>query len=197
MKSSLTESWREQDTAFQRRFGTELPFAWLLRKFHAPEWIRFYALPQAQRAVETSDDNGEAIRRFHEIATALFGELNTLVMVLVPIRKFNGKYGRYKLTSVARLGFHLIVSDLRDETDDSGIAFDLYGGMQVICSDNITRLTSLAMTDEVLQFLLVSDAGEIIAPYDGGFDIICSNIERRDQLKHQFSDWISPRHDGL
>jgi hypothetical protein len=38
---------------------------------------------------------------------------------------------------------------------------------------------------------------EVFAPYDGGVDLIFSNVERRDQYRQRFSAWLSARPDGL
>jgi len=37
----------------------------------------------------------------------------------------------------------------------------------------------------------------IIAPYDGGVDLILKDIETRNIYKQKYSDWLSQREDGL
>lgn len=37
----------------------------------------------------------------------------------------------------------------------------------------------------------------IVAPYDGGVDIILDTTENRDKIKSRYQDWLSPREDGL
>ena len=37
----------------------------------------------------------------------------------------------------------------------------------------------------------------ILAPYDGGMDIIVESQEKRDELKVKYKDWLSTREDGM
>ena len=37
----------------------------------------------------------------------------------------------------------------------------------------------------------------VIAPYDGGVDVIVDSTEKRDRLKAKYVDWLSDREDGM
>ena len=37
----------------------------------------------------------------------------------------------------------------------------------------------------------------IVAPYDGGVDIIVDTENKRDNLKIKYKDWLSKRKDGM
>lgn len=51
--------------------------------------------------------------------------------------------------------------------------------------------------DEVRAFMISFEQNIIIAPYDGGIDIIIFNDAKRNELINKYNDWLSPRADGL
>ncbi len=44
---------------------------------------------------------------------------------------------------------------------------------------------------------MISFEQNIIAPYDGGIDLIIFNDAKRNELINKYKDWLSPRADGL
>jgi hypothetical protein len=51
--------------------------------------------------------------------------------------------------------------------------------------------------DKACAILMHPKTGEVVAPYDGGFDVICRDGPSAATLKHIFAPWLSDRADGL
>ena len=55
-----------------------------------------------------------------------------------------------------------------------------------------------AIADDEIRAMFVSPSKKcVIAPYDGGVDVIVESTEKRDILKQKYIDWLSNREDGL
>ena len=51
--------------------------------------------------------------------------------------------------------------------------------------------------DQLRAFFISEEKKLIIAPYDGGVDLILKDTETRNIYKRKYSDWLSQREDGL
>jgi len=51
--------------------------------------------------------------------------------------------------------------------------------------------------DEFRAMLICPKRNCIVAPYDGGMDIIVDSEEKRDILKVKYRDWLSAIDDGM
>jgi hypothetical protein len=54
------------------------------------------------------------------------------------------------------------------------------------------------IADDQLKAMFISiERKYIVAPYDGGIDIILDSIEMRDHYKNKYTSWLSAQPDGL
>ena len=55
-----------------------------------------------------------------------------------------------------------------------------------------------AIADDEIRAMFVSPSKKcVIAPYDGGVDVIVDSTQKRDRLKVKYKDWLSDREDGI
>ena len=55
-----------------------------------------------------------------------------------------------------------------------------------------------AIADDKIRAMFVSPTSKcVIAPYDGGVDVIVGSTEKRDNLKAKYKKWLSFRKDGM
>ncbi len=55
-----------------------------------------------------------------------------------------------------------------------------------------------AIADDETRALFVSmEKNVLVAPYDGGIDLILKDSETRDNYKKKYKQWLSERDDGL
>ncbi len=91
----------------------------------------------------------------------------------------------------------MLDSDVRDAEEDEGVTFDLYGGIKQSNSREVELLLASIMRDEIMQTVMIADNGNVIAPYEGGFDIFSDRTDEIDRLRGLFPTWLPDRPDGL
>ncbi|ENN88424.1 hypothetical protein RHSP_75525 [Rhizobium freirei PRF 81] len=136
-------------------------------------------------------------RYFDAIGSSLFGAKDLLVSVFVPVIKFNGESGRYRYSSMTSVGSKLVESDIIDEEEEEGVTFGLYGSVEKFSSLKIEQMVLKIMRDEIMQAVMISREGNVIAPYEGGFDVFSDRIGEVDRLRGLFPAWLSDGSDGL
>ncbi|AYG70172.1 hypothetical protein CCGE531_29480 (plasmid) [Rhizobium sp. CCGE531] len=137
------------------------------------------------------------LRRFKAIESALFVRKDTSVSIFAPVIRYHGESGGYRPDAMSSVRLKLIDTDITDEEEEKGITFDLYGGVKEINSSEIELLVTAIMQDEIMQTVMIAHNGNVIAPYEGGFDVFSDRVEEIDRLRGQFPTWLSDRFDGL
>ncbi|SCB23901.1 hypothetical protein GA0061102_1009136 [Rhizobium miluonense] len=135
------------------------------------------------------------LRRFDAIGSSLFGTNDLSILVFAPVIKYDGERGRYHPDAMSSVGLKLVDADVTDEEDGKGVTFDLYGGVKQINSSEIELLVAAIMRDEIMQTVMIAHNGNVIAPYEGGFDIFSDRVEEIDRLRGLFPTWLSDRSD--
>jgi len=107
-------------------------------------------------------------RRFEAIESSLFGANASAVSLFVPIVRHNGETGRYHPEVMSSLGLKLVDANITDQEEDEGVTFDLYSGANGINSFEIELLLTGIMQDEIMQFVMIAQSGNVIAPHEGG-----------------------------
>ena len=189
--------WRNHGSTFHRCFPGIPPLGWKLRSFFPSKWARFYAHPSGDRPITARGEREEMLRRFYAIESSLFVRNDLSVSVFAPVIKYDGEIGRYRPDALSSVGLKLVDADITDDEDDKGVAFDLSGGVKEINSSEIELLVAAIMRDEIMQTVLIAHNGNIIAPYEGGFDIFSNRVEEINRLRGLFPTWLSERSDGL
>lgn len=75
--------------------------------------------------------------------------------------------------------------------------FDIYIKSDKWKRNSKNEILKAIADDEIRAMFICPLKDCIIAPYDGGVDIIVDSIEKRDELKLKYKDWLSEREDGL
>jgi hypothetical protein len=172
--------WRE----WQARYGAVPPLAHCLRPDDSGHnWIRFHALPFAQRYAENANEHREILRRAERLAAEMLGTGSACWLV---------HFGTRRWPSPAP-HTNLVVPE-----PDEG--FDWVG--RVTQShwrpSRFTRLLADIASDRTGPILWMNrETGAIFAPYDGGFDLFPASADVREQLRERYADWLSDRPDGL
>ena len=97
--------------------------------------------------------------------------------------------------------FHKVLTiDLqkeRPEEYEEELYFDIYVKSENLENGNRDEILK-AIADDEIRAMFVSPSNKcIIAPYDGGVDVIVDSMEKRDSLKVIYKDWLSDREDGM
>ncbi|MCB9636503.1 MAG: hypothetical protein H6721_30710, partial [Sandaracinus sp.] len=80
------------------------------------------------------------------------------------------------------------------EPDDDLETRVVFHAAKVTWQDGAFDDAILAVAEDRRRVLWMNDAtGEVLAPYDGGFDLVLTHRARRDALREQWKSWVAPR----
>ncbi|MGD1842434.1 MAG: hypothetical protein ACFB0B_16320 [Thermonemataceae bacterium] len=184
---------------WQKNYPDALPLGYDLREVYTNRWLRIHSLPASKRYAETEEEYQTILYRQNQLMEDLIGEGTELVTLF-------GLYGdeitddAYKALSdfssfdkVASLDLH----QTRPTIHEEGTYLDIYIKIERWhkgSKDVILR----AIADDTLRMLFICPSKQcIIAPYDGGVDVIVTPATQRDTLKKKYHAWLSKRTDGL
>ena len=85
----------------------------------------------------------------------------------------------------------------RPEEYEDKMNFDIFVKIENWKKDSRNEILKAIADDEIRAILICSSRNCIIAPYDGGVDIIVDTYEKRDELKKKYKKWFSERKDGM
>lgn len=164
---------------------------------HASRWLRFYGLPGGDLPDGKDSEIAQILDRFARLSQALYKDRDTSVCIISPVRKYEGKESQYRGAVVEDHGLRPIQLGLIDEADERGFTFDLYGTTLRLSEPSITAIVSDIAKDRIMQSIICSDAGDVLSPYEGGFDVIAQDLSKLTELKSEFPEWQSTETTGL
>jgi hypothetical protein len=156
---------------------TRLPDRWL--RIHS---LRAFSIPASQRYARNEAEMAEVLRRHHTVFRDLIGDGGRCVLV-------HTDYGEVARPAALRGD---VFNTLKEE--DSELADDFPQRMAAFAysEGELDEVLVAVANDEVRLVLVVGiDARCILAPYDGGMDIIVETRERRDELRRRYATWLS------
>jgi hypothetical protein len=159
------------------------PIAYLFKQRLANRWARIHSLPKSKRYAETKEERAEILRRQNTIIHQLIGKDTEIRVVSLWMNDDNPLF---TMRQMDRLG---MIALAEHETE-----YDLY-----------TYVTDWEPPDDILLTMIADDAMRafligpdcLIAPYDGGMDVILKDPYTTWEFKRKYKDWLSPREDGL
>ncbi|MGR3480102.1 DUF3885 domain-containing protein [Salipiger marinus] len=180
--------------AWRRVFGEVPPLGHILRREFFCHWARFHALPDSKRYADTQDEWFAVLSRANTLATECFGEH---AQVWVATGKITELPTESKDLPV-RMGMTEAMTwiDYREEpVDQSKITF--FAVEYDWKPKSLDGLFGEIANDEGRAILFSEDARTVLAPYDGGFDIISFQPGKIQQLENTYRAWMSSGPDKL
>jgi hypothetical protein len=176
-----------------------------LFKHHLKErWLRIHSLPDAKRYAETPEEWAILLER----QNTLFADLmpnNAKICIVSGIYSNADKvlekdvfdtlpYSKIlKFKELDVLDFHAISGDWFDE----GMKFTPCFTEEIYAPHKFDSILKSIANDEWRLFFLDPKTRTIIAPYDGGVDIIFGEKHPLSIFKEKYRNWLSERDDGL
>ncbi|MEP4052116.1 MAG: hypothetical protein ABJN22_07720 [Litorimonas sp.] len=187
------ELWRQQ-------FADIPPVGFLLRQNLPENWARFHALPLSKRYADTEDETAIILNRANSLMRDLFVGSNEIWLAssrpdqapntisYEPQRFVEEKFNLPRLFS------------WQDPTDEPDAR-----ATWSTCADRIPwrngcldqTFKKIADEEEYGIILTSHDMKTVLAPYDGGFDLIIFDSHRKHELVQKYLEWLSPRDDKL
>ena len=172
----------------------------IFRHRYPDRWFRIHSLPESKRCAQTPQQWAILLERQNAIITDLLG-CSSKIMLVTNTYGWQGdsKAGEreiitdYNLTLLDKIALHQLYPDQYDEGQFIIPAFS----EQVWQPQKFDELLKAIAQDELTAFFVAKNGDCLIAPYDGGVDLVMKDEATRNKFKHKYSDWLSARADGL
>ncbi|MCU4157452.1 hypothetical protein J1N10_15855 [Carboxylicivirga sp. A043] len=184
---------------WQKEYPNSFPIRHELKWIYENRWFRIHSLPESKRYAETEDEYKIILDRQNQLIEDLIGEKTEFVIVY-------GLYSNHltndKPTDQTDFGefnkaLTINLTKERPEEYEDEMYFDIFIRVEKWQSDNKNEMLRAIADDEFHAMFICPAKHCIVAPYDGGIDIIMDSTVSRDKLKLRYKDWISEREDGL
>ncbi len=194
-KEEFQQFWAEN-------YPETLPINYLFKRNLKSRWLRIHSLPESKRYAENVEDWSILLERQNTVFNDLIVE-NSKICLVTGVYGFDVKAVLPDfLTEIAcldNLNFVPLESinlhELSNDWADEGTFYTPYFAEDIYISHKFDSLLKRIADDELRVFFVGQDC--LIAPYDGGVDIIFKDSTTKDFYKSRYKTWLSTREDGL
>ncbi|MBN9631727.1 MAG: hypothetical protein J0I18_14115 [Actinobacteria bacterium] len=175
--------------------GSE-PAGHLLRSAYPERWVRFHSLPDGKRYAETAAESDVILERHLAVLRDLLPENESprLLLIAQEWDRADLAGGWTRTTAVAWWPWR---THTEPDGDDFPSPTTYFWAADVGTPTDLAPLLRLVADDRAHLLVAPPSLEWIYAPYDGGADILFTDLSRRGTLAAAHSDWLSPRPDGL
>ncbi|WP_418501322.1 DUF3885 domain-containing protein [Flagellimonas sp.] len=170
-----------------------------LKLVYSDRWFRIHSLPESKRYAETEYEYKIILDRQNQLINDLIGEESEVAISfgLYTNDITNDSYKELtdfgEFLKVLTIDLHKV----RPEEYEDEIYFDIYVKTEKWKNGNRDEILKAIADDEIRAMFVSTSKKCVIAPYDGGVDVIVDSTEKRDRLKAKYKDWLSDREDGM
>ncbi|WP_051435819.1 hypothetical protein [Tenacibaculum sp. 47A_GOM-205m] len=184
---------------WKKEYPESFPINHEMKWIYPHRWLRIHNLPDSKRYAESEDEYNIILDRQNQLINDLIGEESEIAIFfgLYTNDKANDNYK--ELTDFGRF-IKVLTIDLykeRPEEYEDETYFDIYVKTEKWKSKSRDKILKAIADDEIRVMFISFIKKCVIAPYDGGVDIIVDSTEKRDRLKVKYSDWLSHQQDGM
>ena len=170
-----------------------------LKWVYPDRWFRIHSLPESKRYAESSDEYRIILDRQNQLINDLIGEESEIA---ISFGLYTNDITNDNYKELTDFGEFLKVLSIdlhkeRPEEYEDEMYFDIYVKTENWKNGNRDEILKAIADDEIRAMFVCQTKKCIIAPYDGGVDVIVDSTEKRDSLKKKYSDWLSDREDGM
>jgi hypothetical protein len=192
----MTES--EFINYWNREYPESFPINHELKWVYPNRWFRIHSLPESKRYAESEDEYKIILERQNQLIDDLIGD-ETEVTISFGLYTNDITNDNYKkLTDYGE--FQKVLSiDLhaeRPEEYEDEMYFDIFVKTEKWKKESRNEILRAIADDEIRAMFVCPLKKCVIAPYDGGVDVIVDSSQERDRLKAKYSDWLPDREDG-
>lgn len=186
-------------------FPHKLPIKYLFKYYFSENWLRIYSLPQAKRYAENPIELQQLLQHQNQIFSDCFDSEMIIHIVSGCYSHGEIKSSDHSQNPLSRYDFEIGTPIHLHSADpfyfDDGENNDRYFTphfVQSIWKQNLHNdLLIKIADDETDAFFISFEKNIIIAPYDGGIDLITSDVKLINRLRQRYASYLSSREDGL
>lgn len=184
---------------WNNEYPESLPINHELKWIYKKRWFRIHSLPESKRYAETEEEYNIILERQNQLIDDLIGKESEIVICFGLYMNDLTNENYRELTDFGE--FQKVTTiDLqkeRPEEYEDEMYFDIFVKIENWRRDNRNEILKAIADDEIRAMFICESKKCIIAPYDGGVDLILESMELRDHLKLKYKDWLSDREDGM
>jgi hypothetical protein len=187
------------NTYWHLNYPESFPTNYELKWIYEDRWIRIHSLPDSKRYADTEAEYDTIFERQNQLINDLIGEGSEII---ITFGLYTGDISINNYKKLTDFGeFNKVQTiDLkkeRPEEHEDDLLLDIYIKIENWRSNSKNDILRAIADDEIRAMFICPSKNCIVAPYDGGVDIIVDSSKKRDELKVQYRDWLSDREDGL
>lgn len=190
------------NTFWSSTYPGTIPIPHYFKQDYADRWFRIHSLPDSKRYAETVEEWKILLHRQNTIITDLLG--NSSFLLLTGDYSWEGHTELHPLDevkSIVDIPFVLLdpldLNKLRPEEYETGQFYTPQFSEQVWQPSKFDNLLIDIAEDSAKAFFISQENNCIVAPYDGGIDIILKDNETMISYKAKYKDWLSTTESGL
>ncbi|WP_299823921.1 hypothetical protein [uncultured Pontibacter sp.] len=170
-----------------------------LKWIYQDRWFRIHSLPESKRYADSEDEYKIILDRQRKLFEDLIGEGEEIAISFGLYTDDITNENYKELTDFSEFQKVLTI-DLhkeRPEEYEDVMYFDIFVKTEIWKKDSRNEILKAIADDEIRAMFVCPARKCIIAPYDGGVDVIVDSKEKRDRLKTKYKSWLSGREDGM
>jgi hypothetical protein len=154
-------------------------------KSRMPErWARVHSLPLSKRYADSAEEWCTLLGRQNAVVDYLIAQGTAVRVVINYIREDSPLFASYDVENIG------VFIDRDAETVFQSFWFEMTWNTG--CLDAMLRMIAV---EEARAFIVGPDC--LVAPYDGGVDLILKDGATRNAFKNHFTEWLSAHPHGL
>jgi hypothetical protein len=161
-----------------------LPISHLFKWRLPDRWMRIHSLQASKRYPDNTAEWTTLLARQNALIDHLTVQASPITLVINAIREDSPLFHEFALENIG------VFIDRDAET-----TFQSFSAEVIWQSGCLNRVLGMIAMEEVRGFIIGPDC--LIAPYDGGVDVILKDSATRELCKEHFKAWLSKREDGL
>lgn len=184
---------------WNKEYPESFPINHELKWNYPDRWFRIHSLPESKRYADNEDEYKILLVRQNKLINDLIGQESEVVISFGLYRNDITNDNYKELTDFGEF-LKVLTIDLhkeRPEEYEDKMYFDIFVKTEKWESGKRDKILK-AIADDEIRAMFVSPSNRcVIAPYDGGVDVIVNSTEKRDNLKAKYGNWLSDREDGM
>ena len=193
----------EFNSFWEGTYPGTLPISYTFKHNYPDRWLRIHSLPESKRYPSNDSDWDILLSRQNTIISDILGYNAKIVIVTGDYfhEDFFELHPVEDVTSIKAFSFlkldEINLHKIYPENYESGLFY-----RPIFCTDfwqngKFNDILKDIAEDQLRAFFISINKECIIAPYDGGVDLIFKDSDIRDRYKLRYQDWLSEREDGL
>lgn len=193
---------------FDNRWNDRYPeTTWLphlFRRIYPDRWCRIHSLPNSKRYAYTEAEWTTILHRQNTLLTDLLGIGADILVVSgeyqfegVDVPDYHAASGALSALLFTPTKQRIDLHQIESSSYEPGTFYQSRFSEQTWQRHKFDELLREIAEDQTQAFFISWDNACIVAPYDGGVDILLKDNATRDYYRKKYRAWLSERPDGL